>query len=239
MASMMQERWRLVQRQLEVWYNGCMKRYLGIAVLLSCGLPLMAQVAMPLTNATHFRETSDLKPPAGAKIAIMEFEDLECPYCAMAAPQVRAAAKQYGIPLVHHDFLIPYHHWSKAAAIDARYLEDNVTPQMAEEFRLDVFKHQNMIANRDDLQNFTNKWFKDHGHPMPFLIDPTGKCANEVQADCDLSARLGLIHTPTIVVVTAKEWIEVTSVEKLQDAIHQAVLDAHLALPPKPTPARK
>src|ERR1700679_1902268 len=122
---------------LEVWYNGCMKRYLGIAVLLSCGLPLTAQVAIHLSNATHFRETSDLKPPAGAKIAIMEFEDLECPYCAMAAPQVRAAAKQYGIPLVHHDFLIPYHHWSKAAAIDARYLEDNVTPQMAEEFRLD------------------------------------------------------------------------------------------------------
>lgn len=223
----------------EICYNGDMKRYLGIAIFLSCTLPLAAQTAMGKMNPTQFHETSALKPPAGAKIAIVEFEDLECPYCAMAAPQVRTAAKQYGIPLVHHDFLIPYHHWSRVAAIDARYLEDQASPKLAEEFRLDVFKHQNMIANRDDLQNFTSSWFKAHGHPMPFLMDPAGKCAAEVQADCDLSARMGLGHTPTIVVVTAKEWIEVTSVERLQDAIQQAELDAHLSLPAKPTATLK
>jgi hypothetical protein len=61
----------------------------------------------------------------------------------------------------------------------------------------------------------------------------------EVQADCDLSARMGLVHTPTIVVVTAKEWIEVRDVEKLQAAIKTAELDAHLTLPPKPVPTRK
>jgi protein-disulfide isomerase len=152
----------------------------------------------------------------------------------MAAPQVRAAAKQYGVPLVHHDFLIPYHHWSRAAAIDARYLEDQASPKLAEEFRLDVFRHQNMIASREDLQRFTSEWFKAHGRPMPFLIDPSGKCAAEVQGDCDLSARMGLIHTPTIVVVTAKGWIEVRDVDKLQEAIQMAELNVHSALPPKP-----
>jgi len=216
-----------------------MKRYPAIAILLSCGLPLVAQIAMPAKDATHFRETSTLKPPAGAKIAIVEFEDPECPYCAYAAPMVRTAAKQYGIPLVHHDSLIPSHNWSRAAAIDARYLEDKVSAQVADDFRLDVFKNQARIANRDDLQNFAQKWFKAHGQAMPFLIDPSNHCAAQVQADCDLSDRLGVAHTPTIVVVTAKEWIEVTNPTQLHAAIERAELDAHLSLPAKPSPAHK
>jgi protein-disulfide isomerase len=217
-----------------------MKRYLGIAMVLFCGLPLAAQTTVGnKMGATEFRDTSALKPPPGAKIAIVEFEDLECPYCAMAAPQVRGTAKQYGIPVVHHDFLISYHHWSRAAAIYARYLEDNVSSKTAEDFRLDVFKRQNMIASREDLQRFANQWFQTHGYAMPFVLDPAGKCAAQVQADCDLSARMGLGHTPTIVVVTAKKWIEVRDVDKLQDAIYAAELDAHLTLPPKPATGRK
>jgi len=217
-----------------------MKRYLGIAIALFCWLPMVAQTSVGnKMTATEFHDTSALKPPAGSKVAVVEFEDLECPYCAMAAPQVRATGKQHGIPLMHHDFLITYHAWSRAAAIYARYLEDKVSPKVADDFRLDVFKHQNMISSREDLQRFANQWFPAHGYPMPFVLDPTGKCAAEVQADCDLSARMGLVHTPTIVVVTAKEWIEVRDVDKLQDAIQIAELDAHTTLPAKAAPGRK
>ena len=36
---------------------------------------------------------------------------------------------------------------------------------------------------------------------MPFVIDPTGRFAAEVQADYTLGERIGLIHTPTIFVL--------------------------------------
>ncbi len=39
-----------------------------------------------------------VKPPAGARVAIYEFEDLECPACAHAYPIVHAAIDKYKIP---------------------------------------------------------------------------------------------------------------------------------------------
>ncbi len=208
-----------------------MKTYVGIAILMSAALPLTAQIAMPPQDATPFRDTSMLKPPAGTKIAIIEFEDLECPYCAYASPIVRSAMKQYKIPLVHYDSLIQGHNWSRAAAINARYLEDKVSPKLAEDFRRDIFGNQAMISNQDDLQSFTRKWFHSHNLKMPFLIDPAGRCAAEVQADCDVAIRLGIRHTPTIVVATNKEWIEVTNPATLYAAIDRAESDAKVSTP--------
>lgn len=163
-----------------------------------------------------------LKPPAGAKIAIIEFEDLECYACAQASPIVRAAMEQYKIPRVHHDFLIQGHVWSRVAAIEARYLEDKVSPKVAEDFRRDVFANQAGISSPDDLQRFTAVWFKAHNVAMPFVLDASGRCADEVQADCMLGLRLGLRGTPTIIVVTPKQWIQVTDPRQLYDAIDLA-----------------
>jgi len=191
---------------------------------MSSALPLTAQIAMPAKDATPVRNTSALKPPQGSNVAIVEFADLECPFCAMVAPTVHAAAVQYKVPLVQHDYLIPSHPWSRMAAITARYLEQK-SPQLAETFRLDVFANQRFISSPDDLQNYTSKWFRAHGQAMPFLIDPSRRCANEVQADCDLAMRMGLLHTPTIFVVTSKEWIEVTDPKQLYAAIDRAEAD--------------
>jgi len=166
-----------------------------------------------------------LKPPSGAKVAIIEFEDLECPLCAQVSPLVQEAMSRYHIPRVHHDFIIQGHAWSRTGAIYARYLEDKVTPQVAEDFRRDVFANQRTIASRDDLQQFTRRWFQSHGQQMPFVIDPSGRCAAEVEADCTLGARLGVVHTPTIIVVTAHQWIEVTEPNQLYAAIDRAELE--------------
>jgi protein-disulfide isomerase len=57
---------------------------------------------------------------------------------------------------------------------------------------------------------------------MPFVIDPTGKCAAEVEADCALGRRVGVAHTPTLVVATAHRWIEVTEPDQLFAAIDRA-----------------
>src|SRR5215472_1740293 len=152
---------------------------------LSLALALAPLVAMP--NASHaqlsappgtgntFKDTSMLKPPAGAKIAIIKFEDLECPACAHAYPIVHAAADRYKIPIVRHDFpLGGMHIWSKDAAITARYLQDKVSPQIAEQFRGEVFANQVSIATKEDLDHFTQKFFQDHKLNRPFVIDPNG-----------------------------------------------------------------
>jgi len=208
-----------------------MTRLLVLALALTSTFPVAAQIAIPSAKATPFRDTSMLKPPPHAKVAIIEFEDLECPLCAYTAPIVRSAMEHYKIPRVHHDFIITSHTWSRNAAINARYLEDKVSPKIAEDYRQDVFAHQQSIASKDDLEQFTNRWFQAHGQQMPFVVDPSGRCAAEVEADCTLGARLGVLHTPTIMVVTSRRWIEVTDPNQLYTAIDMAENDANAAAP--------
>jgi Thioredoxin len=196
------------------------------ALAFTATLPAAAQTAMPPNGASPFRDTSMLKPPADAKVAIVEFEDLECPACANAYPIVHAALAKYHIPLVRHDFLIPNHLWSRDAAITARYLQDKVSTDLADQYRHDVFAAQRSINSKDDFQNFTHKWFPAHGQQLPFVIDPVGRFAAEVQSDCTLGDRLNLQHTPTIVVVTANHWIEVGDTNQLYAAIDRAMAEA-------------
>ncbi|MBS1800208.1 MAG: thioredoxin domain-containing protein [Acidobacteria bacterium] len=198
-----------------------MKRSIS-ALVLALAIPASAQIAMPSAGATAFKDTSAFRPPNGARVAIIEFEDLECPLCAQVSPMVHDAMNRHHIPRVHYDFIIPGHMWSRSAAIYARYLEDTVSLQSAEGYRKDVFANQRLISSQDDLQQFTRRWFQTHGRPMPFMIDPTGRCAKEVEADCALARRIGIAHTPTLIVATAKRWIEVTDPNQLYAAIDRA-----------------
>ena len=61
-------------------------------VLAAAGLqfaaPAQAQFGAPPTTPVH--DPAALKPPAGARVAIIEFEDMECPDCAAANPVAQA-----------------------------------------------------------------------------------------------------------------------------------------------------
>jgi protein-disulfide isomerase len=171
-----------------------------------------------------FQDTSMLKPPAGAKVAIYEFDDLECPACAHALPIVHAAVERYKIPLVHRDFpLTEIHVWSFDAAVTARYLQDKVSPTLADDFRRDVFANQNGISSKDDLARFTSGWFQAHRVSLPFVMDAS--CQNEVKADRALGDRLGVgpHGTPCIFVVTQQSWAEVTDLNQLYRMIDAAI----------------
>jgi protein-disulfide isomerase len=173
-------------------------------------------------QVSNFKDTSMLKSPAGAKVAIIEWEDLECPACAHAFPLVHQAVDHYHIPLVRHDFLIPGHMWSKEAATYARYIQDKVSPDLATEYRREVFASQFRIASKDDLVKFTQQFFTKAGKQLPFVVDPTGALLKEVEADHNLGEKLGLNETPTIIVTTPKGWIQVKDVNDLYQAIDQA-----------------
>ena len=186
---------------------------------LPATLPVFAQFSAPPNSGTTFKDTSMVKAPPGAKVAIYDFEDLECPACAHAYPIVHAAAERYKIPIVRHDFPLKMHIWSRDAAITARYLQDKVSPATAEEFRGAVFAVQTSIASKDDLNNFTRKFFASHKLNLPFVMDPAGLFAAEVQADQTLGERIGITQTPTVWVVSQKQWIQVTDMSQLYTAI--------------------
>jgi len=146
--------------------------------------------------------TSMLKPPTGARIAIVEFDDLECPACAHANPLLEEAAAKYKIPWIRHDFLIPYHVWSKTAAVDARWF-DTRSKALGDEYRNQVFANQNSIETAVELMQFTQRFAQSHGIAMPFAVDPQGKLLAEVDADVELGKQLGITQTPSIFIVTA------------------------------------
>jgi protein-disulfide isomerase len=153
-------------------------------------------------DTTPIRYSSALKPPPGAKVAIVEFDDLECPACAEANPVIMQAVAKYKIPWIRHDFLIPGHVWSPNAAIYARWF-DTRSKKIGSEYRNAVFANQPSINTRQDLISFTQKFAASHGLQLPFMVDPQDKLSAEVQADVALGKHLGVTQTPTIYIVMA------------------------------------
>lgn len=143
-----------------------------------------------------------LRPPKGAQIAIVVFEDLQCPQCRHSAPLVEQASKTYKIPVVRHDFPLPMHNWSYQAAVIAHYF-DSRSRQLGSDFRDYIFEHQPEIFPTN-LRQFAEKFAADHKVDLPFVVDPQGKFAGEVNAERDLGRELNLDHTPTIYVVSSK-----------------------------------
>src|SRR5277367_7155392 len=153
---------------------------------------LSAQFAGAQSTTVH--DPAALKPPPGAKVAIVEFEDMECPDCARANPLLKDAAAQYHIPWVRHDFPLPFHAWSFDAAVYARWF-DLKSKKLGDEFRDSVFANQNLIdaagetspetpagpttAASAAIRNFAEKFAKEHSIELPFVIDPQKKLAAE------------------------------------------------------------
>ncbi len=226
-----------------------MSSRLILAALLTLALQpcLRAQQAVPPGTGDTFKDLAPLKDaeaslPAGKRVAIYEFEDLECPACSHAFPIVHMAVDRYKIPLIRHDFPLQQHLWSRDAAIVARYLQDKVSKEAAEQYRRDVFANQISIVTKDDLNAYTRKWFADHKSAVgnqPFVVDPAGLFTAEVQADYRLGERIGLVHTPTIFVLYPGGWVQVTDVTQLYTVIDRALAQAASTPPPAPAKAHK
>jgi len=143
-----------------------------------------------------------LRPPKGAQVAIVIFEDLQCPDCRRAAPLVEEAGRTYKIPVVRHDFPLPFHNWSYDAAIIARYF-DTHSKELGNEFRDYIFANQLEITPQN-MRGFAEKFAAEHKVDLPFVVDPDGKLAALVNADKELGKSINLQHTPTLYVVSNK-----------------------------------
>lgn len=166
-------------------------KLVALLVLLLAGLVFAQEDVNPV-----------LRPPKGAQVAIVVFEDLECPDCRRASPLLEEAAKTYKIPVVRHDFPLPFHKWSFDAAVIARYF-DTHSKQLGNQYRDYMFEHQPEIT-AENLRAVSEKFAADHKVELPFVVDPQGKLAAQVTADRDLGKSIHLEHTPTIYVVSNK-----------------------------------
>lgn len=191
------------------------------------------------------QDGSMLKPPAGASVAIVVFEDLECPSCSQRAPLLEQASKTYNVPLVIHDFPLRQHPWANEGAIYARFFEDKYGKPVSNAFRLFIYQYQPQIT-RDNLRSYAERFASERKLELPFMLDPQGKLAAAIKADYDFGANVVHIdETPTTFIVTNKGSQKVTDYAQLYTMVDQAKRNnpAPAAAPakssPKKAPAKK
>ncbi len=191
---------------------------------MNCHISLA--VATLLVASLAFGQNVDpaLRPPKGTQVAIVVFEDLQCPDCRRAAPLLEEAARTYRIPVVRHDFPLPMHNWSFDAAVIARYF-DTHSKQLGNDFRDYMFQHQPEVTPQN-LRSFADKFATERKVDLPFVVDPQGKLAALINQDKSLGQRIRIEHTPTIYVVSnrtqGKPFVEVvdrTQLFQLIDAM--------------------
>ena len=191
---------------------------------------LVAAVFVALLTVSAFAQGGNvnqdrinaLKPPPGAKVAIVLFEDLQCPDCARAHPLVKQVAEMQKVPVVHHDFPLPMHPWAKQAAIYGRFF-DSKGAKVGAAFRDFIFINQPSIIP-ENLKDKVNQFAKQNNIAMPFLLDPGRKFEAKVDADVALGKKIGIQHTPTIFVVgttkmKAEPFVEVVDRSQLSQMI--------------------
>ena len=182
-------------------------------------LPLLHAVVSGLLCLPVFAQDvpEALRPPKGSQVALVVFEDLQCPQCGRTAPLLVQASRTYKIPLVQHDFPLPMHNWSFDAAVLARYFDT----------------HSKEIGNAFRGPCSRTRWrsIRRICGDLPTSLPPItrwvcrswwirqGKLAGLVRADKELGVSLHIEHTPTIWMVSnkrnGKPYVEVTDTKEL------------------------
>src|SRR5271154_3232409 len=171
--------------------------------------------AASLCAAAYDSVNPVLRPPKGAPVAIVVFEDLQCPQCRRVAPILEQASRTYKIPLVRHDFPLPMHNWSYDAAVMARFF-DETSKALGNEFRDYIFSNQ-LEVNPQNLRGYADKFAGEHKVGLPFVIDPQGKFTAEVNAERDIGKANKIPGPPPVYIVSSphpeKPYMQVESTQ--------------------------
>lgn len=203
-----------------------MKRVQLRLALLGCVLLVAGMAFGQSEQPLQVRDASVLKPPPGAKIALAEFMDLECPVCGHWNPVIKDAVAQYHLPWIHYSFPLPMHNWSFAAAVYAQWFQAK-SYALGIAYRNYIYENQSQIETKNDLREWSGKFAALHKIAMPFVMDPQGKYAAKVKADQVIGNRVGVWYTPTLFIVTndyshGKNYIQVTNFNNLDAMLDEA-----------------
>ena len=201
------------------------------------GSSLLLAILLAFTCRSFAADGSSLKPPAGARVAVVVFEDLECPACANAYPIFWENAKAAHVPVILHDFPLRKHPWAFDAAVYARFF-DTKSQQLGNAFRAYIYQNQPQISPQT-MRQYVEKFANDNHVALPFSIDPQGKLKAEIQADMDLGNKCNLSQTPTIFVVgggsASPSFQEVSNLDNLASTIQDMQKRAGPAATPTPS----
>jgi protein-disulfide isomerase len=199
------------------------KRFAALLTLVVAGFATLSRAA----------DGSSLKLPRGAEVAIVLFEDMQCPDCARAYPVVREAANAHGVPLVLYEFPLRHHDWAFEAAVYAKFF-DAKSEKLGDQFRAYVFLNQVSITP-DGLRTAAEKFAHDHETELPPSVDTDGNFKRKIEADYELGQHIGLQYTPTLFVIrkgaVSTDFVEVTDRSKLNRII-EYMLQKASPLPP-------
>jgi len=169
----------------------------GIRKIALFGMGLLIAVTAPAQqDVIHPKDTSALHPPPGAKVAIVEFADMECPMCGMENPVILQAVEKYHVAWVRHDFPLPQHIWSfqalsmRAGSIPSRRNWETI-------IAMRCLRARRASSRKTICRNSRRDFAQQNGVGLPFVMDPQGTLTAEVKADAALANRIGISETPT------------------------------------------
>lgn len=194
---------------------------IALGVLAAC-----SAVALRAQTQTA---ASVLHPPKGAKVALIVFEDMQCPDCARAAPLIAQAERAYKIPVVRYDYpLTNIHTWAMDAALYGQWF-DTKGGRLGVDFREYIFRNQPLITQQN-LRSYAEKFAQEHNVQLPFVLDPQGKLATKIAQDKAAGNLVGIQHTPTIYVVnnskSGQPFVEVADRSQMFQLIDQMIQSA-------------
>jgi protein-disulfide isomerase len=182
---------------------------------------------------------------ADAKVTIVNFDDLECPYCARMHHELfPTTLDHYGdkVKIVYKDFpLVEMHPWALHAAVDANCLAAQ-NSQAYWEFVDDAHDHGEEISGPEDKHSLSasdaalDKMATDNATKHSLDMKKLHTClsaqdTSAIKASIAEGADLGVDATPTIYVngerVSGAEGTDV-----LFPVIDRALLDAGVTPPP-------
>jgi len=168
------------------------------ALVTGCATrPMVA--AAPAANATTEAADERILGSSAAQVMIIEFTDLQCPYCARFAnttwPRLRQEYVETGkVRFATRDLPLPFHAFAVPAAIAAR-----CAGQQGRfwEFREALFRDQAQLTT-DPHAGLAQSLGLDAAQFADCRRDPA--VARSVQADVELAAASGIRSTPTFVI---------------------------------------
>lgn len=183
-----------------------------------------------------------------AKVSVVSFDDLECPFCANMHQVLFPATQQhYGdlVRYVYKDFPLPNHPWALHAAVDANCL----AAQSSEGYwsLVDyIHSHGQQISGEDMQQNLTAVFHRlddatrDEGKRRQVNMDKLNACLAKqdealIRDSIKQAEPLGVDGTPTLF-INGERVTGALSQEMLWSAIDRAITDEGLVPPPNTTP---
>jgi protein-disulfide isomerase len=198
-----------------------------------------------INNNPSLSIDTDRRPVRGAptaKVEIINFDDLECPYCGMLNEILPATMDHYQglVKIVYKDYPLPNHPWALHAAVDANCL---ATQSASAYWSYVDFVHNhgheisgassNSAKSFLDLDNIANTFgTRSNVNQTQLAMCLKKQDASLVNQSLKLGASLGVNATPQVFVDGERLPSGAEPIEKLWPAIDRALKAKGIQPPP-------